>query len=557
MSVSSEAPRPAADLEIRSRRDSHRPDAHGNRLVLDGRRSWIVEGDSEKIGTIVGQAPEVAEKLADSVAILDFGNAVGRVRLPYLGTVEVVSGKWDREAFDALLDEVTRRAAELPFRAGEAGALPYERRASDRRRILYHCFAYLRHVLSEAPPVEQRLHRSYRLVLREPHREWRRDRERVDIGRARRVDATSLDALFGRSTEFVEARSSEAKGTALSRALDGHLPERVEERRDYSSVDTPENRFLKAFLRQVERIIDEVEELARDSDRKLLRRRVERECRDLRERLLPITRHSMWADVGSMRSLPSASTILHRRRGYRTIFRHYSQLRLAARLPLSEEEIADLLEIKDIALLYELWTFFRLSSMLEQWLGAPGEATTVERSGLEASVAWGTDIRWSNGVRLVYNARFNRRRSGARRSYSVPLRPDILLRVPEGPNAGLHLFDAKFRLRRIGDVVPDEEDSAADEDPGREERRGTFKRGDLYKMHTYRDALPDVRSVWILYPGTESRFFSPDEGEMSQLRITAPVRMDGVGALPLKPGVDSNGAAAHVVGRLTPADPVG
>ena len=39
------------------------------------------------------------------------------------------------------------------------------------------------------------------------------------------------------------------------------------------------------------------------------------------------------------------------------------------------------------------------------------------------------------------------------------------------------------------------------------ERSGTFKCGDIYKMHAYRDAIPDARSVWILYPGGEFRFF--------------------------------------------------
>ncbi len=37
-----------------------------------------------------------------------------------------------------------------------------------------------------------------------------------------------------------------------------------------------------------------------------------------------------------------------------------------------------------------------------------------------------------------------------------------------------------------------------------------FKRADLYKMHAYCDAIPNARSVWILYPGSELRFFSED-----------------------------------------------
>ena len=63
-------------------------------------------------------------------------------------------------------------------------------------------------------------------------------------------------------------------------------------------------------------------------------------------------------------------------------------------IPLDRDGMRDLLELKNIALLYELWVF------------------------------------------LVYNQRFSRSRRGQRHSYSVPLIPDIALRVPGGPNAG-------------------------------------------------------------------------------------------------------------------------
>ena len=46
--------------------------------------------------------------------------------------------------------------------------------------------------------------------------------------------------------------------------------------------------------------------------------------------------------------------------------------------------------------------------------------------------------------------------------------------------------------------------------------------------HTYRDALENVRSVRILYPGTEASFH-PAHGAVNGLH-------DGVGALPLRPG---------------------
>ena len=80
----------------------------------------------------------------------------------------------------------------------------------------------------------------------------------------------------------------------------------------------------------------------------------------------------------------------------------------------------------------------------------------------------------------------------------MPLRPDIALAISTGPNAGLHLFDAKFWLDRPDTLLPIADEETDDE--RQHEQRGTFKRADLYKMHTYRDAIPEARTVWILYP---------------------------------------------------------
>ena len=134
--------------------------------------------------------------------------------------------------------------------------------------------------------------------------------------------------------------------------------------------------------------------------------------------------------------------------------------------------------------------------------------------------------------------------SGA--SYSVPLIPDIALSVPDGPNAGLHLFDAKFRVRALTDVGLAADDKDAD-DEKTAERAGSFKRADIYKMHAYRDAISEARSVWILYPGGEYRFFGVrgvegrDGGRVVSSAKGLPGRIEGVGAIPVAPLVGGEG----------------
>ena len=247
---------------------------------------------------------------------------------------------------------------------------------------------------------------------------------------------------------------------------------------------------------------------------------------------MPITRHSVWEEV--------------------------SRIRLAPMIPLDKDGMRDLLELKNIALLYELWTFFRLVHEISAVLGSPPVRSERLASDLfQTGFAAGGTFEWDPGVRLVYNQRFSRSRRGQRHSYSVPLIPDIALRVPDGPNADLHLFDAKFRVRALTDVGLATDDEDAD-DEKTAERAGAFKRADIYKMHAYRDAIPDARSVWILYPGGQFRFFGiPGSGGPSGHRAASspeglPEEFEGVGAIPVAPVVGGEGG--HGPGMAIPND---
>jgi predicted component of viral defense system (DUF524 family) len=228
--------------------------------------------------------------------------------------------------------------------------------------------------------------------------------------------------------------------------------------------------------------------------------------------------------------LPAGSTVLQQRRGYKEVFRHFSKLRLAARVPLPKTLVQDLLEAKDVALLYEIWCYFAVCQGLENILGPASSAHSPAVKSLEVAVSWEFEVQWRDGTRVSYNSSFYRLGKGLGSSYSVGLRPDISILVPDGPNAGLHLLDAKFKLQKLESVMQEDEDVEVET----EERQGTFKRADLYKMHTYRDAIPEARSVWVLYPGTEMKFF-PVVGPIAKLIEELPLELDGVGAIPLTP----------------------
>ena len=471
---------------------------HGYRLQSEWQ--WVVEGRHRDLAEITNELPSTNWKWAGKKAlVLNLANSVGTVDLPHLGTVELITGKFGEDEFDAMLGELTESATTLPFSAGETGAGRYAVSTAPRDEVLYHAFVYLRYILSERAPEGVRLLPALELILREPHRLWRTDRRDVRIEAMTRVDAHTPLELMTRTGTAVLTSSLSPSAERLARCLSGRLPEVVSERRIRSTTDTPENRFVKAFVGQSRTIIGRMRSAVGSLRRDAFRRSLLRDCDRMEASLMPIARHSMWEEVGRMVRIPFASTVLQRRRGYRRVLQHFSRIRLAPTIPVDQEAMQDLLELKNIALLYELWTFFGLVDEITKLRGPPLRSGRLTSDHFRTDFAAGGTFEWASGLRLAYNQSFSRLRAGPRHSYSVLLRPDIALSIRHGPNAGLHLFDAKFRVHALTQVGLSGSDKDEDDEKG-EERAGSFKRGDIYKMHAYRDAIPDARSVWILYP---------------------------------------------------------
>ncbi len=530
------------DISITAHHDGSCPEQTGvGSYRLAAEHAWLVEGDAELVrGVEVALAP-FCERVGRAL-MLRFGNAVGSFDAGPLGRLTVHSGKWDDRHFDAMLSDITSRMAALPFAAGTGAELPYDRSITTEQRVLYHAFVYLRHLCCSTASPEHGLEPAMRLVLAQPHRSFERIAARAPLHAARRVEP---NALMGMVTSRAGlTRVSSASQVPLARALLGHLPSEIDETHVRSTLDVPENQFVKAFLTQAVGIVDAMRALPRMQPH--FRRRIESDCDAIMTVLAPLVRHAMWREVSAMRRVPVESQVLQRRRGYREILRHFVRLRLTARLPLPATSVVGLLEIKDIAELYEMWAFFEVERSVTMALGCPpigADAATVDDLG--AHLGWGLRITWGRGIELFYNLSYGLRHAN-RRSYSVALRPDIVLRIPAGPAGGDHVFDAKFKVRRLEDVMAsDEHVDAADHVA---ERRGVFKQADLYKMHTYRDAIAAARTVWILYPGTEVRFFDEVRGQVDRVHELG-ADATGVGAIALQPGERSE-QVASLLARL-------
>jgi uncharacterized protein len=475
-------------------------------LQADGR--WWVEGSQDQIDALAAALPaRVVHSVGDHPIVeLQFGNEVGRFRHPF-GVLEVRSGKWTYAAHRRMFDELGGELAILPFAARDGASEGVVRRTG--QDLTYHQFVFLRHLMSPWAEDEHRVDHAMETILAAPHRVLSTTHRKRDTARVAHVDARTFRSVMEARTLVPAPRV-----TPLARALDGHVPSSLLEPVRRHTVDTPENRFVKAFLDEVLGLLRRLSAALenRESLRHALGPNLERI-----ERLFRRWRGaSLWHDVGTMRSVPMASTVLQRARGYRTLYRAAARFRTSTRLPVDAETAEYLLQVHDVAQLYELWCMFAVVRAVRSVLGAPRRMARADTGDLQATLRQGATAEWP-GVRVSYNRTFRLGRG----SWSLQLRPDVTVEIKTGPNKGLHLMDAKFKLSHL---------PTADTDPTHPVN------ADLAKMHAYRDALTGARSAWVLYPGTEGRWLTPSGWP------------DGLGAIPLRPGADAD--LQHVVRTL-------
>lgn len=486
--------------------------------LLEAEKDWVVHGDEATLLGVAHALPaHVVERVAPEVLMLKFGNAVGHFRAGPLGLLKVTSGKFGEHDYDRLLERISEVAASLPFSAHDGAAMPFERAVMNTDEVLYHAFIYLRHIMGSTASPEDALKPALESVLRRPHRRLHRIRRSVSVEAARRVDVRALqDVVAGR---WPMTRVSPAL-SPVAVALGGQLPVMLEEVVARDTFDTPENRFVKALLSACRHLIDAVRRRAVTFNRRWLARSLCDDCDAMARALMPVVRHPMWQQVGRMTLFPASSTVLQHRAGYRTLFKAHNRLHLGSRLPLDAQDTTTLLAVKNIALLYEMWCCFAVIDAVRGVLGEPAEVERFRASDFEVTVPWTYRAQWSNGVSVQYNPHFSNAASNPRRSYSLQLRPDIVLSIPPAlHHGGLHIFDAKFKLRR------ETSQASAVSGEGSKAQDAGFKPEDIYKMHTYRDAIPAARTAWVLYPGKQERFF--------RLHAEGGGPWEGVGAIPL------------------------
>ena len=437
--------------------------------------------------------------------------------------VEVRSVKLEyQEHYRQLLDALVEGLVALAFSAHTPTALPTVIEVPERGS------PYLRYLLLRHLMQPHRLRAYFSLVDAQPHRHLIREPVQVDFSRARGIDARTLTDLVTPAAGLTRY-SGGALSPVIAHSLRGHAPTRLLDTRAYICYDTPENRFVAHLLRTLEQELHDLERAFRQDAEEHPARAEQAEslikdCRCWARQVAQMERAAFLAEVGPMTVFPASSQVLQQREGYRELRDAYLQLLLSPRVRW--EALEELLQVpsKDLATLYEYWCFFALADALARATGSSPDWRNLVRwegdrweiwlqQGQEATLYIGPATLW-------YNREFRRD------SYSLPLRPDYTVQA----GGRRWLFDAKYRLE-----WKDVEAALEEEKPIEDDREATFKRVDLYKMHTYRDAIQGTAAVFILYPGTVFRAFGTDRKQYEN-PTKLPSNFEGVGAIPLLPG---------------------
>ena len=483
---------------------------------------------------------------AESVFRLDTGNLVGLTSLEFLPTATSkkpisiparirVRKLGDPDAdFEWLVNSVVDAIRGLALTVASPTGLKTAR-TRPGHSYSYEDFVFLRAIATDVERAVERIARS-------PHRRIVERAELMDSWLAPEVDAGQLATVASDARKLARVSNAEQRRLlsplarrGFTRASVHFAPLRIPAIRREVSYDTYENRFVRfavSSFRQRALAISDAARLAR-------RHSLARDAIDLALRFAALLRLDPFPEVGDLAAFVSSSQVLLREDAYNRLLRLYREFVLTSDVVWDRFRV--LQENRDVAGLYEIWVYLETVRAVAQVVGTGAEPDESMHAlirtlpdGLHVNLAEGTRssvvFRVPQGIlHVTYNRSYRRtspdpRLGGAAGSYSVTLRPDITITLARDANRRRIFLDAKYRVDGFSkDFLVEQSGEVEPAEP-----EGTFKREDLYKMHTYRDAVGGAFAAIAVYPGSERRLF-PN----STLDFTM---RGGVGAIPLRPG---------------------
>lgn len=464
---------------------------------------------------------------------LNYGNFLGSGWLgikdgPQL-RYEVISAKLDYEAqYLALLDDLTKQSFSLLFDPDAPTVnkpIPTEgEQKGPLEKFL---------LLQASLPINE-LRAAMGMIKARPHSQLMSEDRWMPVGMS-----TGLHAM---ADPIGRIRWGMRNGKAL--------PAEVLERKRRDTTDTPPNRFLRFAIAQFREVCLKIKD-----DPTQYGQRLSGLAGELHAELEQQARLELVKTAGAQGRVPLDNQVLQKREGYRHYLRSWivSNKTLAIRDINNDGILSPTAENRQVPDLYEYWLFFFLAEALENMPGASrvdrryvkelngdGRATIVlakdDAARLTLMLGKGEAARY---VALYYNRSFRPGRGYT--SYSLTLRPDFTIETfplvygnsfeqcrqaadKTGEITYIHM-DAKFRIANL------DLQKAGDWDGEAASTDSEAKPEDVYKMHTYNEAIRGTAASVILFPGD-----APEKAGLNQSFAKYRELIPGVGALAVSPG---------------------
>jgi predicted component of viral defense system (DUF524 family) len=450
--------------------------------------------------------------------------------------LEVQSEKTNyREDYRLMLEEITDKCMDLLLQHSSPTSQHFEVDTEADANTLYQRFAFIKSII-ESTEFKDAIHK----VTSAPVTRWKDHEVLKDIRGVKRFRSSTIRQIGSASNRIDLPLGHSLKGTISS------IPSRMVVNNKTETVDTPENRFIKYALVSFASFCNDLTPRFAEGSR------TRDEVTAVLDQLDQLLSHSIFRDIASPTTLPLNSPVLQRKEGYREVLRVWLMFDLAAKIAWRGGDDVYSGNKRDVATLYEYWLFFKLLSIVKEIF----KIQPMEAEELIEQTSDGLGIKLRQGrylpisgvylneirnlhVQFCYNRTFsgnNTYPNGG--SWSRNLRPDYTLSIwPEGidPEQAereeliVHIhFDAKYKVENLHTILGKGEDLDREKE---EERTGTYKRADILKMHTYRDAIRRTAGAYVLYPGFDS-------DNIKGFHEILP----GLGAFPMRPSKTDDGS---------------
>lgn len=440
-----------------------------------------------------------------------------------------------REDYRHMLEEITEKCTDLLLQHSSLVSQYFEVDFNADASTLYQRFAFIKSIL-DSIEFSDSVHK----IISAPVTKWKESEIIKDIRSVKRFNNSAIRQLTSAFNRIELPGEHPLKSKLQS------IPSKIRVSNKTETVDTPENRFVKHALVSFQTFCSDFKTKLKDNSR------IKNEAGLLIDKLEQFLSHSVFKEISTPTTLPLNSPVLQRKEGYREILRVWLMFDLAAKMVWHGGDDVYSGNKRDVAILYEYWLFFKLLDIVK-------EVFKIEPNSLEDLIKKtddGLGLQLKQGIHIpvkgIYDAgtrklniefSYNKTFSGENTypesgSWTKSMRPDYTLSIwPHGINSETaereelitHIhFDAKYKVENILGITGTDEDFINEKE---DQRKGTFKRVDLLKMHTYKDAIRRTAGSYILYPGTDSPYTKIGFHEL----------IPGLGAFAVRPSKNNSG----------------